>query len=173
MGDPKTLVERRRRAAGATALLLAWICALCGCAAVRVALRHPGEHNKTMPEEVAQEYHCDKRGLPFFEIEKSQLLPARVKPGKQLSHRIVYVMCPRRPTEVVAGTLDTIILFKGKIIFEEVVEQEIKPGRWVVDTFIPLPAEAEPGVYALQLEFRSKHGNLDQRSDFIVKPDKK
>jgi len=140
---------------------------------MRVALREPGEVNKTMPDKVADEYHCEKRGLPFFKIEKTQLLPERAKPGDELAHRIVYVMCPRQVTEVVPGTLDTRILFKGKVIFRETISQELKPGRWVVDTMIPLPEGAEPGVYALQLDFLSKQGNLNERSDFIVKSDKK
>ncbi len=167
MADSETVGRQRRRLA--CLLVLVCVGALGGCTALRVAMRDVGEHNRTMPADVAREYHCDKRGLPFFEIEESQLLPVRAKPGSQLSHRVVYVMCPRRPTEVVTGTLDTRILFKGEIIFNEVIDQELKPGRWVMDTFIPLPPSAKPGVYALQVDFRSEQGNLHERSDFIVK----
>ncbi len=156
-------------------LLISVLCVafLPGCSSLRVQMRKPGERNKTMPAKVLVEYHCDKRELPFFEIEENELLPEKARPGAKLNHRIIYVMCPERPTEVVAGTLETRILFKGKVIFEEAIDHELKPGRWVVDTFIPLPAKANPGVYALEVEFRSRRGNLAERSDFIVEPEKK
>jgi hypothetical protein len=159
MGDSKGLI-----------LLLCFaLVAMPACTTIRVKLRDPGESNKTMPDPVALEYHCDKRPLPFFEIEKNELLPDRVAPGQKLAHRIVYVMCPKRPTEVVAGSLETRIRFKGRAIFRDRIEQELKPGRWVIDTYIPLPDQAEPGVYALEVDFASKHGDLQERSDFVVK----
>jgi len=139
------------------------------CARIQLAMREPGEANKSMPADVAEEYHCDQRPLPFFKIERNELLPERARPGQEMGHRIVYVLCPRRPTEVVSGKLDTRILFKGHSIFREVIEQDLKPGRWVIDTLIPLPADAEPGVYALEVDFTSRQGNLDERSDFVVK----
>ncbi|MBW2272108.1 MAG: hypothetical protein JRG96_02455 [Deltaproteobacteria bacterium] len=158
MGDRKGLI---------LSLCLALV-ATPACTAFLVQTREPGESNKTMPEAVAAEYHCDKRPLPFFEIEKSELFPLRAKPGQKLAHRIVYVMCPKRPTEVIAGSLETRIRFKGRSILRDRIEQELKPGRWVIDTFIPLPEQAEPGVYALEVEFASKHGDLEEHSDFLV-----
>jgi hypothetical protein len=139
-----------------------------GCTAIKLGLRDPGETNKSMPDAVASEYHCEKRQLPFFELESVELLPERVKRGKEINHRIVYVMCPEHPTEVVKGRLDTRILHRGKAIFSEMIEHELKPGRWIVDTFIPLPELAEPGVYALQLEFHSAYGEINSQSDFVV-----
>ncbi len=172
MGDSQTIARCRCWFAGcAIRGLVALVCisVFSGCSNMRTFMREAGEKNKTMPAKVMREYHCDKRQLPFFKIEESQLLPEKLLPGDQLSHRIVYVMCPVRPTEVVPGTLDTRILFRGKAVFKEVIKHELKPGRWVVDSFIPLPAEAEPGVYALEVEFRSEYEDLKERSDFIVK----
>jgi hypothetical protein len=159
MGDLKGLI---------LPLCLALV-AVPACSVVQVQLREPGESNKTMPDPVAVEYHCDKRPLPFFEIEKNELLPLKAKPGQKLAHRIVYVMCPKQPTEVVAGSLETRIRYKGKAIFRDRIKQDLKPGRWIIDTYIPLPERAEPGVYALEVDFASKHGDLQERSDFVVK----
>jgi hypothetical protein len=153
---------------GLSLLLCLGLVAAPACAAIQVKLRDPGETNKSMPDPVALEYHCDKRPLPFFEIEKSELLPDRAKPGQKLSHRIVYVMCPKRPTEVVAGSLETRIRFKGEPIFTDRIDQELKPGRWIIDTHIPLPEQTEPGVYALEVDFDSQQGDLRERSDFVV-----
>jgi hypothetical protein len=136
-------------------------------------MRTAGEENISMPDEVAEDYHCDKRQLPFFEVEKNELLPERGRPGQEMSHRLIYVMCPKNATEVVTGTLDTRILHKGQVLFRETIEQDLKPGRWRIDTFVPLPEAAEPGAYALHIDFKSRHGNFSRQSDFIVRPSKK
>ncbi len=164
----RTPRDLARRAWGLVGLVLI-AGSTAACAKLQVSMRTEGEVNITMPDEVAYEYHCDKRPLPFFEVEKNELLPERARPGEELSHRFVYVMCPKKATEVVSGTLDTRILFRGEIIFQEVISQDLKPGRWRIDTFIPLPETAKPGVYALQVDFTSGQGKLSESADFIVK----
>ena len=159
MGDSKALATLVALCVGASSL---------GCALIQLHLRTPGERLKTFPEPVAEEYHCDKRPLPFFEVEANELLPTRVKPGSEFNHRMVYVMCPRNPTAVIAGNLRTRILYKGKAIFHEDLSHELKPGRWVVDTFIPLPKAAQPGIYALEITFESRKGNFQQHATFAV-----
>ena len=78
-------------------------------------------------------------------------------------------MCPPRPTEVVAGKLSTRILFKGAPIFGDTATgYEIKPGRWVIDAWVELPQDVEPGVYAYELEFRSKSVDFDKSLTFVV-----
>lgn len=162
-----------------TAALLGALALASGCTSIqslRASLRSPGEKNVDLPEEVADEYHCDKRPLPFFEVEEYQVLPQRVKPGGELSHRLVYVMCPRARTEVLPGTLTTRVLFKGREIVTDSVRYELKPGRWRKDQTVQLPSTAAPGVYSLDLEFavagaRGGDGSrfLEQQS-FIVLP---
>lgn len=143
--------------------------------ALRASLRDPGESNLDLPEAVADEYHCDKRPLPFVQVEEYQVLPDRVKPGGELSHRLEYVMCPRHRTEVIPGTLTTRVLFRGRVIVTDAVRYELKPGRWRKDQSIELPGAAVPGVYSLDLEFepaKSSAGGdfhfLEQKS-FIVR----
>jgi hypothetical protein len=163
MGDPKALTRTVR----CLAALLS-ISTLLGCVQMQLAMRKPGEYNHGFPDEVASEYHCSKRPLPFFEIEKDDLLPERVKPGSEFNHRLQYVLCPREETQVVSGTLHTRILYKGKPIHSESSTRELQPGRWIVDEFIKLPGDAMPGVYALQSEFQSRQGGFDSRSTFLV-----
>ena len=129
---------------------------LAGCASlegVRASLRQPGEINLELPEAVVEEYHCAKRPLPFVEVEAYEVIPERVKPGAVLSHRTLYVMCPRNRTEVIAGTLTTRVLFKGRVIVTDAEPHELKPGRWRKDQSVQLPASAGAGVYSLDLEF--------------------
>ena len=156
-----------RTAARIAALVLA-VALGTGCVRMQLKLREPGERNRGFPEDVAEEYHCEKRPLPFFKVEENELLPERVSPGDEFNHRLQYVMCPKDDTQVVTGTLYTRILYKGRPILTESIQRELSPGRWVVDAFITLPKDAKPGVYALQSEFKSKHGTFDSRATFLV-----
>ena len=143
--------------------------AMLGCATIQLTLRQPGERLVDFPEPVAVEYDCAKRRLPFLKVEESELIPARLRPGGELNHRFVYVMCPSRATEVIEGTLHTRIQFKGKTVHRDAVKREMQPGRWVVDSFITLPENAKPGMYALAARFESKKGRFSFHSDFLVK----
>lgn len=140
-----------------------------GCTFVVLKLRQPGHHNKAFPESVATEYHCDKRPLPFFQFEQNELVPNRIDPGDEFNQRLVYVLCPQRPTAVVPGTLRTRVLFEGETILEEQVEQKLRPGRWVLDSFVTLPETASPGLYAMDVTFESGEGRLHSQIDFVVK----
>jgi len=181
MDHPKTLKSdvrstrdgrgAARRSGALRAALAALLCLEMGCTTLTLRFREPGEVLETFPEPVAEEYHCDKRPLPYFEVEKNELLPHRVTPGSEFNHRLVYILCPEAPTQVVAGKLDTRILFKGKPIFAESIDHELKPGRWRVDTFNLLPPEAVPGIYALEIAFTSDDGDFKELSTFAVEQD--
>jgi len=163
LGHPKRLV----------ALTVAIL--LCGCASLRwsmtKALRDPGEQLRSFPEEVWDEYDCEDQRRPFFIMEESALIPPRVKPKRDFNHRMIYAMCPLRPTEVVAGTLSTRIRFRGKpIVRDTMASYELRPGRWVVDAFVSLPEDAEPGVYAYEVQFESATIEFEERLTFIVEP---
>lgn len=151
-----------------TVLLLA-----TGCASMRWSLqkfmRKPGERLESFPEEVWEEYDCDAQKRPFFIIEKNELVPARVKAGGDFNHRLVYVMCPPRPTAVVTGRLRTRIRYRGDPIVRETTDAyEIKPGRWVVDAEVSLPENAEPGIYAYELEFKGTRLSFEKSLTFLV-----
>jgi hypothetical protein len=155
------------------AVLLALL--LGGCASVRWSVtktfRDPGEQMRSFPEEVWKEYNCEDQHRPFFMMEKNELVPPRVKPAREFNHRMVYALCPTRPTEVVAGRLSTRIRFKGQpIVRDTVTPYELRPGRWVVDAFVTLPEDAEPGIYAYEVQFESKTVDFDERLTFVVEP---
>jgi len=160
-------------------LLAFALCAVlsAGCATtvgkLRRAVREPGEKLADMPDEVAQQYACGKKKhKPFFVLERNEINPDRLTPGSEFNHRVVYAMCPKHLTQVVDGTLHTRILFKGRVIVDDEVKRfEIKPGRWVVDSFVRLPDAAEPGIYALELRFQSASIHLDEHKSFGVAPD--
>jgi len=161
---------------GHTKIVL-WLVALMllqsGCASLRwgvqKSLRDPGERLETFPELVWEEYDCAQQKRPFFAMEENELVPPRLKAGKAFNHRMVYVMCPRNPTEVVEGRLLTRIRFEGDPIVRETTESySLKPGRWVVDSEIMLPDAASHGVYAYELSFESRAVRFDERLTFVV-----
>jgi hypothetical protein len=167
VGDPQGL---RRVGAGLALLALA---GMLGCATtvggLRKSFREPGEHFQSFPEEVWSQYDCDGRKLPWFKIEKIELLPRRLRAGDEFNHRIVYVLCPDAPTAVVTGRLDTRILFRGRsIVTETDPAYEIKPGRWIVDAFVSVPPRAEAGIYSMELAFEGRSLAFTERLTFLV-----
>jgi hypothetical protein len=145
-----------------------------GCASTRwwlqKSLRSPGENLAALPDEVWQEYDCGAQKRPFFIIERNELVPPRVRSGGEFNHRLVYVMCPVNPTEVVTGRLSTRIRFKGSpIVVEQLPEWDLKPGRWVVDAMVALPENAEPGIYTYELQFESEPVVFEKSLTFVVR----
>jgi hypothetical protein len=164
LGDPKV---------AALVLLLASLAT--GCAPLRwgvqKALREQGAHLAAFPEAVAEEYGCDRRPLPFFAIESSEIVPPRVAPGGEFNHRFVTVLCPAQPTEVEVGQLVEGIRYRGRLLHGETRERfEIRPGRWVLDAFVELPPNAAPGVYAYELRFESARLAFEESWSFVVEP---
>jgi hypothetical protein len=154
------------------ALLLASGCAQT-LGTLRRALREPGEKLVALPDDVSREYECTGRHLPFFALERHELNPLRLEAGAEFNHRMVYALCPARPTEVVSGTLTTRIRFKGRVIVRERLDAfELKPGRWIVDAFVRLPESAEAGIYALEVIFDGGEVHLDERITFGVEADR-
>jgi hypothetical protein len=160
MGHPKRVI--------AAAALVVLLIGVLGCATpiwlgkIRRAVREPGQELVDLPGKVERQYDCEEKKLPFFRLERNELNPLRVHPGGELNHRMVYAMCPQHPTEVIEGVLVTQIRFKGRPIVSETLDKfEIQPGRWIIDAFITLPENAEMGVYALELRFKSETSEIE------------
>ena len=144
-----------------------------GCLSLRHQLdrpfREPGERLWTFPDKVWSEYECDRKDLPFFEIERLELRPRRLHAGDEFGHRFVYVLCPDRLTGVVTGLFQTRILHRGQVIVEDrKPKYDLKPGRWVIDTFVRLPQSAETGVYAMEFAFQSGTVSFSRSLTFAV-----
>lgn len=178
--DDREKFARARHARGfamllSTRLLIATLALAMfgGCATARWSVikqfRKPGESLQAFPEEVWSEYDCDSQKRPFLVIERNELSLTKVSAGNDFGHRMVYIMCPAHPTEVVTGKLSTRIRFKGNPIVQQMDSRyEIKPGRWVVDAIVHLPEQAEPGVYAYELEFDSGTLEFHKSLTFVV-----
>jgi hypothetical protein len=142
--------------------------ALASCAPVYqqaiAAMRRPGERIATTPDRVWREFDCESRARPFVQAESLQLVPERIRPGGRINYRIVYVMCPVQPSQVIAIPVFRKLLHNGQQVASSVKENfEIKPGRWVVDAFFTLPANSPPGVYTLEVSFESPGGQTHKQ----------
>jgi hypothetical protein len=146
---------------------------LCACASLPAPLdrpfREPGQKLADFPEAVSAEFSCAKQTLPWFRIEELEVWPKRVQAGGQLGHRMVYVLCTGKPSDVVTGQLDMRILYRGKAVSDvPEPEYDLRPGRWVVDVFVAVPPDASDGVYALELAFKSGGVQFERSETFVV-----
>ena len=101
------------------------------------------------------------------------LSPRRLKPGELFKQRLIYALCTAASTGVVTGKLETRIMHRGNaVVHEKDVAYDLKPGRWVVDSFVRLPEGADVGIYAFELEFDSPDVKFDRTMTFAVETDK-
>lgn len=175
MADPQGMtppLQRTPRAALVALVLVAFGCANVA-GNVRKSFREPGEHFEAFPEEVWKKYECEGRKLPFFKIERLELVPRKLHAGDEFNHRFVYALCPEHSSEVLTGTLHTRILFRGRaVVSERDPAYEFKPGRWIVDAFVTVPERAEAGIYSMELAFESPMLAFEESRTFLVEEPK-
>jgi hypothetical protein len=136
---------------------------LAGCTTLYqqaiAATRQPGEQITTTPDKLWQEMDCSNRERPFVRAESMEVLPEMIRPGGRVNYRLTYVMCPAEPSAVIKTRVARRMLFKGEQVARNVNDGfEIKPGRWVVDSFFTLPADTPLGVYSLEVVFEAPDG---------------
>jgi hypothetical protein len=147
---------------------------LHGCSAIYqqvvAASRQPGEQIATTPDKLWQELDCGNRERPFVRAESMEVVPEMIKPGGRVNYRLIYVMCPKKPSETIKTRVTRTMLFKGEQVARNVNEAfEIKPGRWVVDSFFTLPVDSPLGVYALEVGFEAPNGQAHKQvRSFVV-----
>ncbi len=170
----------RFRPAPPLAFLAAFAVVLTGCnsAPVRIVTdtyqsmvyksRTKGERETGAPAAVRQELGCNDKKPFELKLEQSELVPARFKSGREVNHRFVYAACtPRDAVQTYA--LVRRISRAGKLLFEDRdANFAVKPGRWVVDTFIGIPASAVAGSYSLEVSFESRAAGRSLRNEFEV-----
>jgi hypothetical protein len=148
--------------------------ALAGCTTLYqqavAATRQPGEQIATTPDKLWQELDCANRERPFVRAESMEVLPEMIRPGGRVNYRLVYAMCPARPSEVIKTRVARRMLFKGEQVARNVNDDfEVKPGRWVIDSFFTLPVDSPLGVYALEVVFEAPDGTAHKKvRSFVV-----
>lgn len=147
---------------------------LSGCSAIHqqivAAARQPGDQIVTTPEKVVQEANCAKRERPFVLVESMEVLPEIVKPGGRVNYRLVYVLCPLKLADAIRIRVTRNMFFNGEQVARNAKDAfEVKPGRWMVDSFFTLPPDSPLGVYALEVGFETPDGQAQKRvRSFVV-----
>jgi hypothetical protein len=134
-------------------------------AAAKLRLR--GESNIANAASVARELDCGARGAPAAKLESSAVLPERPRAGREINHRLVFAACPQGADDA-AGTLTRRFTHEGRTLFADSTPYKLKPGRWSVDVFVGIPAQAPPGSYRLEVKYQRRGLHLETVSDFTV-----
>lgn len=114
---------------------------------------------------------CESRPLPFLRLDLSDLIPATVKPGGLLNYRFPYTACAHPQPGYILGRLQTTLSFKGNDLNTRTDDGfPVETGRWIVDTNITIPKDAEPGVYSLEAALAAKGATIKDRVSFAVEP---
>ena len=120
------------------------------------------------PEQTREKYACALHHKTMLQLEKVEVLPEAVTPGKEINQRIRYALCPLTPSGTLKGSITRTVLFKGKVVFRDATDYEFKPGTWTVDVCIGIPKEVASGMYALDLTVRYKNQTLKESNSFVV-----
>ncbi|MFO1434470.1 MAG: hypothetical protein U1F76_31045 [Candidatus Competibacteraceae bacterium] len=133
-------------------------------------LPRPGENLIIHPNFIRESGSCNDAKLPLVRIEKSELMPTIIGPGKEFNHRLVYIFCPRsKKSKPISGALYRRIYFQGRLVFEDVSKNyQFKPGKWSVDAFITVPPEIKTGNYALVVIFKTKNIDLQKNTSLVI-----
>jgi hypothetical protein len=130
--------------------------------------RMRGESNLADAGQVASELGCGG-GSAAAKFESSAVLPERPRAGREINHRVVYAACPGSE-DGAPGTLTRRFTREGRTLFEDSTPYTLKPGRWSVDVFVGIPAQATPGPYRLEVRYAQRGLRLESASDFVVQP---
>lgn len=132
-----------------------------------VRTRTTGDKRLADAATVSRELACGTPGAAAARLEDSSVLPERPKAGREVAHRIVLAACPLAPDQM-TGTLTRRVSHQGRTLFEDSMPYTLKPGRWSVDVFVGIPAQARPGPYRLAVFFVRRGVRLETGSDFAI-----
>jgi hypothetical protein len=104
----------------------------------------------------------------MLQLEKVEVLPEAVTPGREISQRMRYALCPLTPSGTLKGRITRTVLFKGKAVFRDATDYDFKPGTWTVDVCIGIPKGVASGMYTLDLAVRYKNQTLKESNSFVV-----
>jgi hypothetical protein len=131
----------------------------------------PGRKLAMDPDRVWAMEGCESRPLPFLRSNASEVIPAIVKPGGLLNYRFPYTACVPAQPGYILGQLQTALSFEGRNLNTRGDDGfPIETGRWIVDTNIVIPKNAQPGVYFLEAVLTVKGATIRDRISFGVEP---
>ena len=131
----------------------------------------PGRKLVMAPDVVWNNENCAARPLPYLRLERSEVTPATVKRGNSIIYRFPYIACVPAQPGYILGRFRTAIVFAGKELSSRADETyPIDTGKWIVDTDIAVPQQANPGLYSVEATLVAKGAMIKDRVNFMVEP---
>lgn len=135
------------------------------------AVPKPGRKLAMMPEHAWDSESCESRPLPHLRLERSELTAPIVSRGNSILHRFPYMACVPAQPGYILGQFRTTISFAGKALGTRSDDTfPVETGKWIIDTDIAVPKDAEPGVYSLEATLAAKGVTIQDRLNFTVQP---
>jgi hypothetical protein len=131
----------------------------------------PGRKLTAIPERAWAIENCASRPLPFVRLDRTEIVPATVKPGASVIYRFPFSACVPPQPGYLLGRFRTTVSLGGKEINTRSDETyPIETGGWSIDTEILVPREAQPGLYNIEAELAVKGVRVQDRLSFTVEP---
>ena len=129
-----------------------------GCTTVK-----PGTQLVASYEKTAAKHQC--QGAPDLVVEKAELQPSRIAPGRQIVSRIIYVSCYGTSLK---GKITRKVIRNGETVIALLEDIEYMPGTWALTAHIAIPPGAAPGGYMLETKMQTRSLRLQETNVFEV-----
>lgn len=131
----------------------------------------PGRKLLMMPDQVWADENCELRPLPYLRLERSELTVAQISPGNSIVYRFLYTACvPPQPGYLLGRFRTTVSLGEKELSTRSDDTFPVETGKWIVDTDVAVPKNAETGVYSLEGTLAVKGVAIRDRLNFTVQP---
>jgi hypothetical protein len=158
--------------------LAAAVCGLAACQPVGQLMDElefagagsaPGRKLVVLPDTVWKRENCEARPLPYLRLERSDLQPRQARAGEEVVYRLAYVACVPPQPGYILGKIQTRIVFGDRLLSERAdPSYPVETGKWVVNTKIDVPPQAEPGRYTVTALISAAHASLRDEIGFEV-----
>jgi hypothetical protein len=129
-----------------------------GCTTVK-----PGTQLLASYEETAAKRQC--QGTSNLVVEKAELKPSKITPGRQIVSRIVYASCYGTSLK---GKIIRKVIRNGETVITLPEDIEYMPGTWTLTAHIAIPPRAAPGGYMLETKIQARALRLQETNMFEV-----
>jgi len=118
-------------------------------------------------EQTAQAYNYQPAQGEMLTLERSEVLPATVRPGEEISGTIQYALLGTGPGTQVS---EQRAIMQGERVVAEISTQNFsrQDGTWVSTLPFRLPGNIQPGQYSLVTTVRTSQSAISGRANFTV-----
>ena len=129
----------------------------------------PGRKLVALPDDIWEREDCGIRPLPFIRLDRSDVKPKVAKRGDQVIYTLAYTACVPQQPGYILGEIQTHIYLNGRLKSRRSdTEYPVETGKWVVNTKVAVPANAEPGMYDVEAIVSAGGETIRDRIRFTV-----